>query len=183
MVDAEVRKLSGNTEDAVIANGYTEFDALAIGAHAGEIGVGILFNNGKDIKDIAASLEGVSNAILLGGTVVESEEVFTALKAKVETVNRISGKTRYATAVEIAKEFYADADTVIISNGIMTADALTGSALSAKYNAPMLVTPANVLDGSVKTYLTNNAPTNAYILGGTIAINANVKLAIDNLMK
>ena len=183
MVDAEVRKLSGNTEDAVIANGYTEFDALAIGAHAGEIGVGILFNNGKDIKDIEASLEGVSNAILLGGTVVESEEVFTALKAKVETVNRISGKTRYATAVEIAKEFYADADTVIISNGIMTADALTGSALSAKYNAPMLVTPANVLDGSVKTYLTNNAPTNAYILGGTIAINANVKLAIDNLMK
>ena len=52
MVDAKVRELSGVTDLAVIVNGSSMVDALAMGAPAGKMGVGFLLNDGKSLARI-----------------------------------------------------------------------------------------------------------------------------------
>ena len=181
-VDMAVREISGATiAEAVIANGRSVFDALSMGAAAGEMGVGILLNDGKSIDKIKAGLD-VQTVYLMGGTAVESQGVEDSLtKLGIEVV-RVKGKNRYETAVAIADRFYKDVDTVVVTNGLVPYDALTGAALSSKFNAPMLITKADALHPAVENYMTTVAPTNAYILGGSAAISLNVEMAIVNLL-
>ncbi len=183
MVDSRIRDYSGNIEDAVIANGYTMFDALAIGAPAGKMGVGVLFNDGKTITPIESALADVTNVYLLGGALSESEAVEDALIAKDIEVERVSGATRYSTAVAIAERFYKDVDRVIVANGTVPFDALTSVVLSAKYNAPLLLTPATTLSPETRDYILNLMPKMVYVLGGELAISEEVRLEIEALLK
>lgn len=181
-VDRKVRDISRVTDKAVIANGSTVFDALTMGAAAGKMGVGILLNDGKSNAMIEASLEGVKSAILLGGTKVETTAAEDDLKAKGITVERVAGATRYATAVAIANKFYADPTSVIVTNGLKPYDALSAAGLSNKYNAPLLITPADELNAETKAYIESVNPNKAYVLGGNLAITEAVRAEIELLL-
>lgn len=182
IVDLEVRKLSDVGNKAVIANGYTVFDALTAGAAAGEMGVGILFNDGKSVDMLQDALEGVTEAVVLGGELVENDTVVDALEAQGIAVERVFGSTRYATAVAIADKFYDNPENVIISNGVKPYDALAGTVLSSKYNAPMLITPAGELNNDTKMYIEKIHAKKAYVLGGTMAVSDSVRDAIEALL-
>lgn len=182
IVDLEVRKLSDVGHKAVIANGYTVFDALTAGAAAGKMGVGILFNDGKSVDMLSAALEDVTEAIVLGGNLVEKASVVDALKAQGIAVERVFGDTRYATAVAIADRFYVNPTKVVISNGEMPYDALSGTAVSSKYNAPMLITKSNSLNNETKMYIEKVKPSEIIVLGGEMAISNSVEDAIEDLL-
>lgn len=62
---------------------------------------------------------------------------------------RISGKNRYETAVELAKEF-GDFETLIITDGNNFADALSAAPLAGKEKAPILLTSGSYMTDSVK---------------------------------
>lgn len=182
LVDAKVRALSGVTDLAVVANGYSEFDALTMGAAAGKLGVGILLNNGTSVDMIADSLTAVDSVILLGGLLVEKASVEEALAAMDITVERVYGSNRYDTAVKIAERFYTDPLHVIVTSGVVPFDALTGAVLSNKHNAPMLITPAAELHPLVRTYLETTMPSDVFVLGGELAVSNAVVTAIENLI-
>lgn len=182
LVDAKVRELSGTTELAVIANGQAMVDALAMGTPAGKLGVGILLNNGEDVTRIEEALEGVTEAYVLGGTAVQSESVIAALDALEITSQRLAGVNRFATAAVIAEEFYTTPATVLIANGLTPADALSGIALSAKLEAPILLTRADVLNGTTAEYIEAVMPAEAIILGGPLAVSEDVQAAIEALL-
>ena len=183
LVDAKVREISRVYDKAVIANAYTVFDALSMGSSAGKMGVGILLNDGKSISHIESALSNVDSVVLLGGKLVEAKSVEDMLENKNIKVERIYGATRYETAAAIANRFYDNPSTVILSNGVKPYDALSGTSLATKYDAPLLLTSADMLNETTRDYLVANSPKTAYILGGELAIKESVKVEVENLLK
>lgn len=183
LVDAKVREISRVYDKAVIANAFTVFDALSMGSSAGKMGVGILLNDGKSISHIESALTNVDSVVLLGGDFVEAKSVEDALDSKNIKVERIFGATRYETAAAIANRFYDNSSTVILSNGVKPYDALSGTSLATKYDAPLLLTSADILNDATREYLVANSPNTAYVLGGVLAIKESVKVEVENLLK
>ncbi|MBN8210312.1 alpha amylase N-terminal ig-like domain-containing protein [Bacillus sp. NTK071] len=83
---------------------------------------------------------------------------------------RLFGDDRYATAVEISKEGWDQADTVVIARGDNFADALAGAPLAYKLDAPILLTREKGLEKSVKDEIKRLGAKKAIILGGTSAV-------------
>jgi arabinogalactan endo-1,4-beta-galactosidase/putative cell wall-binding protein len=95
---------------------------------------------------------------------------FTIMQKSQVNVNRLSGDNRIETSIEIAKQQYTTAkpDAVVLATANDFADALAGSGLAYKYNAPMLLVNKTVSDSEkVLDYITTNLSKdkNIYILG------------------
>ena len=97
----------------------------------------------------------------------------------VDAVQRLAGLNRIETSIAIAKEQYTDKapDAVVLATANNFADALAGSGLAYKYNAPLLLVNKTV-NGSknVLDYITTNLSKdkNIYILGGTGAVSKEI---------
>ncbi len=61
------------------------------------------------------------------------------------TAGRLAGANRYRTAIEISKDHFAKADTVVLATGRTFADGLAASGLAGVFNAPLLLTDATEL--------------------------------------
>ena len=100
-------------------------------------------------------------------------------------VRRISGSDRYMTCFYAANNFrnimgMEKFETVIIVSGKNYADALSGSYLACKKNAPILMTNGkNIQD--LFYYLVDTLESNGkiYILGGTAAVSAEVEQVLS----
>ena len=103
------------------------------------------------------------------------------------SVDRIAGSTRYGTSMAIAYKMMEKANvnklnSVIIASGTNFADALAGSYLAEKRNAPILMTNGkNKTD--IKNFISKNLAKGGsiYILGGTGAVSEDVKKALYGL--
>lgn len=89
--------------------------------------------------------------------------------------NRISGRNRISTAIEVSKKYYEKANTVIIARSDEYPDSLTASPLAKKLNAPILLTSKNELEEPVKAELKRLKATNIIIVGGVNSISTNVE--------
>ena len=89
--------------------------------------------------------------------------------------NRISGRNRIDTAIEVSKKYYEKANTVIIARSDEYPDSLTASPLAKKLNAPILLTSKNELEKTVKAELKRLKATNIIIVGGVNSISTNVE--------
>lgn len=89
--------------------------------------------------------------------------------------NRISGRNRISTAIEVSKKYYEKANTVIIARSDEYPDSLTASPLAKKLNAPILLTSKNELEEPVKAELKRLKATNIIIVGGVNSITTNVE--------
>ena len=90
-------------------------------------------------------------------------------------VNRLAGRNRFLTAVEISKASFETADTVVLAFGMNYADALAGVPLANKLNAPILLTYKDTLDSATLAELVRLKAKKVVILGGTGAINEKVE--------
>ncbi|MBU3143441.1 cell wall-binding repeat-containing protein [Clostridium sp. CF012] len=104
---------------------------------------------------------------------------FTIMQKLEVYVSRLSGDTRIETSIAIAKEQYTTTkpDAVVLATASGFADALVGSGLAYKYNAPLLLVNKTVSDSkSVLEYITTNLSKtkNIYILGGTGVISSEI---------
>ena len=96
------------------------------------------------------------------------------------TSERLYGKSRYDTSVAISKYGWKNhSEVVVIGRGDVAIDALTGSVLAKKYNAPLLLTPSNALQESVEQEIDRLQPKKIYILGGTGAVSENIKSTLE----
>ena len=99
-------------------------------------------------------------------------------------LTRLSGSTRYATAVAVSQQAYAASDSaaaVVLASGENFPDALTVSPLAYKLNGPLLLTQKNTLPSAVLTEIERVLPGGApvYIVGGTSAVSDTVKNAVE----
>lgn len=100
---------------------------------------------------------------------------------KPELPERIYGETRYETAVEISKQSFDKAETVVLSRGDDYPDALAGGPLAYKENAPILLTPTDDLHEATKNEIKRLEAKNVIILGGENAVSTNVKEDLEGM--
>ncbi|MEI2400774.1 cell wall-binding repeat-containing protein, partial [Paenibacillus phytohabitans] len=92
----------------------------------------------------------------------------------------LQGETRYDTSAAIANYGWSSAKTVVLGRGDNPVDALTGSVLAKKHDAPLLLVRTDKIDESVLKTLDKFRPSKIYILGGTSAISSNVENQLKN---
>ncbi|WP_347548439.1 alpha amylase N-terminal ig-like domain-containing protein [Pseudalkalibacillus hwajinpoensis] len=94
---------------------------------------------------------------------------------------RLFGDDRYATSVEISKQGWDKADTVVIARGDNFADALAGAPLAYKLDAPILLAKEKGLEKSVKDEIKRLGAKNVIILGGTKAVPKFISYQLEGL--
>lgn len=84
--------------------------------------------------------------------------------------DRLSGHDRFATAVEVSKAGFpnpSEVDTVVLAYAYGFADALSAAPLSAKLNAPLLLTEPDYLSDAARKEISRLKPSRVILAGGT----------------
>lgn len=128
-----VEKMGVN--NIAIATGRDFPDALSAGAYLSQKGMPLLLVDGSSAGNIPQKY----NVVYTFGGVNSIKKTFG---------KRISGKNRYETSMQIAKEF-GSFDTAVLASGRVFADALASTPLAKKLHAPILLTNGNDISNEV----------------------------------
>lgn len=100
-----------------------------------------------------------------------STSFMTGTNVKAASTNRISGPTRYDTAIAVATQGWTSCNTVILASGENFPDALCAGPLAHVYDAPILLTHHDTLDTNVEQKILALGAKNVIIVGGTGAVS------------
>lgn len=162
----------------------TSPDALSVASHAALNQVPILFTKVDTLPESVQKYlkdNNVKKVTIIGGRNAVSVEVEAKLSNLVGEVKRVSGPDRYATSVAIVNEYNLDPRNLFFARGEQFIDALPGSVLAAKMDAPLLLTKKDTLPDVVSDYINENihyVPSIHY-LGGTGAISESTRSKIE----
>nr|WP_283246014.1 cell wall-binding repeat-containing protein [Bacillus suaedae] len=98
-----------------------------------------------------------------------------------EVVSRLSGATRFETAVETSKAGWETASTVVLVNSNSYADALAGLPLAYKNDAPVLLTSTGSLNAATSAEITRLGAEKVIVLGGTAVVSEDVVSELEAL--
>ncbi|GGK71818.1 cell wall-binding repeat-containing protein [Ornithinimicrobium pekingense] len=171
-------EFSPGTPLAVVATGASFPDALAGAALAGGGGGPVVLTRGDSLSDSAKSALVAlrpRTIVVTGGPGAVSDSVLGAIQQAtgVRPV-RLAGGDRYATAAAVAGQFPSGVDVAYVTGGADFPDALSGSALAAAQDAPVLLTRQGSLPTSTRDALARLKPRRIVVLGGTGAVGAAV---------
>ena len=181
--------LSDGSADVVyVATGLGFADALAAGPAAATLNGPVLLVDGTNLlQAVADEIVRLTpdRIIVVGGTSVISDGVLTALDALQggDTVERISGPNRYATAVAISEDAFPDgAPRVYIATGLNFPDALAGAAAAGMHESPVLLVPGTSIPAVVSAEIVRLGANTIYILGGTAVVSSGVENDLKTLI-
>lgn len=172
------------TEGPVFLSTGTNFpDALAAGAAAGSEGGVVLLTRGEQLPNVVADhLEGFDGDVYaIGGPAAKAA-------SGLEDVMDVVGADRYATAVEVATEFFdghPEYDGFVLASGEKFPDALAGGASSGRNHDPVLLTKPDSLPEVTAEYLTRASEKKLLIgivLGGEAAVSDEVVVQTDKAL-
>ncbi|MFD3156891.1 DUF5050 domain-containing protein [Haloimpatiens sp. FM7330] len=133
-------------------------------------------------QEVNSYLQGknITNSYIVGGVGVIS----TAIRNSLKNVKRLSGMNRYETNIKVLKEFQNSLDltSMYAASGKNFPDALSGSTLAAKYNAPLVLMDTNLSEATSDYLKTQNTKT-LNVFGGTGAVSSNVENTLKSTMK
>lgn len=166
---------------AVLAYGENFPDALAVSSFAAYQEIPILLTPHDElpnaVQDSLAQLK-VKQTVIVGGTGVVSEKVASQVPQPI----RYAGQDRYETALEIVQNMGADLKQVYIATGENYPDALTGSALAARTNSPILLVNQNLPDKfSTPFEKQENRRRSIFILGGKGVVSEEIKTQLEEM--
>lgn len=168
----------------VIATAGDFPDALAASPRAAREGAPLLLTLTESLPsatiDVLGDL-GTTQAIIVGGTAAVSDDVEAELEALGITVARIAGDDRIETANEVSRAGWRQADTVYLATAGNYPDALAGAAAGGFDDAPLLLSATDEIPASVRDTITELAPTEIVLLGGTAALSATVETQAADL--
>ncbi len=172
------------TENGIaIASGENFPDALSIAPIAAKMGMPILLSSKSSLPSKVNKYlqdKNVPVSYIVGGVGVLSSDIKSSLK----NPKRLSGMDRYETNIRILKEFENSLDftSIFIASANNFPDALSGSVLASKYNAPIILTD-NTLSQVTSDFLKNQNCKTINILGGTGAVNTDVENNLKSITK
>ncbi|WP_027625863.1 cell wall-binding repeat-containing protein [Clostridium lundense] len=170
----------------VIANAYGFADALSVSSIAASKGYPIIMTSNSNLSNEAKNMIKTiapSEVYVIGGYASVGDNVINEIKTLVPSLEskkiiKLAGKTRYETSLNVCKYFNMDTDAAVIANGTNFPDALSGSALATKFNAPIILTNGQDIT-SQKEFLDGKSYKNIYLLGG----RGSVDFTIEYLLK
>jgi putative cell wall-binding protein len=120
---------------------------------------------------------------VIGGTGVISVQVENVLKSQGYSIKRIGGSDRYATSLLIAKELdkLVDVKTAFVAYGRGEPDALSIAAQAGLQKQPIILTDKSLVPADTLAWLKTEQVDNAYFIGGTSVISANIINEINKL--
>ncbi len=205
-IDTKISRLSGSdrvatalkisesgwkkAKNVVLAYAMNYPDALAGAPLAYALDAPILLTANKDTLEASVLAEldrlGAKNVYILGGTAAVNNKIASAIKAKGMSVERISGDSRYETAVAIAEKLVdvsgKKPKEIFVVSGVNFPDALAISSIAALKKCPILFAPATgSLDKATANFITGSKCKNVVLLGGTAAVSDGVKVGIKGL--
>ncbi|RXI44231.1 hypothetical protein DP145_11115 [Clostridium tetani] len=178
----EVAKEIGIENGIVVTNGLGFADALSMAPIAANKQMPIILtpanNLPKNIKDFI-NTNPYNKSYILGGSGVVSSTIQDGLKNS----KRLYGNSRYDTNAAILKEFAEEVnlDNIYVAAGSNYPDALSGSALAAKTNSPIVLV-SNKVEASVMSFIKNKHSNfnNINIIGGSgVVSDTTVKTVVD----
>ncbi|MDD7385354.1 MAG: cell wall-binding repeat-containing protein [Actinomycetaceae bacterium] len=167
-----VKQLNPRMNRIYLAEASEGVDALAAGSLT-DGPVLLVPRSGSLPTQTAAAIAAIkpSKVVALGNTGAVSNSILSQA-AKGRQQGRIGGSNRYATAIAIAKEQFAQGSTfVYLASGKNPVDAIAGGVLK---NGPILLVPnalGNKLDASVGAEIRRLGATTVMPLGGTKVIS------------
>ncbi len=84
------------------------------------------------------------------------------------------GQSRIDTSVAVSAAGWESSEHIVIARDDNPADALAGSGLAGKYDAPLIITPPTGLAGPVRDEVKRLGATTAFVLGGEAALSPQV---------
>jgi putative cell wall-binding protein len=173
---------AANASLVYVTTGENFPDALSAGpgvVKAGNKAAPVLLVKHNSIPDtVKAELERLhaQKVVVIGGSGAVSDTVKNDLDPySTDTVTRISGADRYATAVEVSKADFTSAGTVFLATGVNFPDALAAGPAAAKQAGPVLLVQQNCVPQGTKDEITRLNPTQIIIVGGTSAVGSGVQ--------
>lgn len=174
---AEINKQAGlsTSSTAIIANGQTVADALSASSIAANKNIPIYLSRNSSLpSDLPGT---VKKVIIFGGSAAVSNSLESSLKNKGITTERINGSTRYETSVNAAKWANLSGGVNLLARGTSTSsskedypDAVAAVGLGNKIKAPIVLTPPNSSNSTVKSFIGSKP---VYVLGGSAAVSDN----------
>lgn len=177
VIAEKLAELKGVPTELFLANGASFADALSVGPVAAAGGSPLLYvpSSGEldyTTGEFIASCN-TQNVVVLGGTGAVIEDVGHSLSTYgVVEFQRVSGKNRYATCLEIIKKYsdrFGSGYTLTLATGKAFPDALAGGAFAASIDAPLLLTDKNI-SADAKEWVSGQNFEQLYIFGGTAAV-------------
>lgn len=174
-------------ETVLLATGANFPDALAAGAAAARLGAVLLLTDPTHLPEVTeqaiAAME-PRRVLVLGGTTAVASAVLDHLhRLDVETVDRLAGPDRYATAVAAARVAFPEgAEVVHLATGEAFPDALTGAPAATRADGPVLLTHPDRLPAVVEEALRELAPSRVVVLGGAGAVSQAVLDRVATLL-
>lgn len=99
----------------------------------------------------------------------------------IKEIKRLSGPTRYETAVAISKEGWPNGSkTIILTRGDLFPDALAGAPLAYKYSAPIILVKPQLLEPAIAEEIKRLKVKEVIILGLQAAVSSNVITQLQN---
>ncbi|AYD39807.1 cell wall-binding protein [Clostridium fermenticellae] len=160
----------------VVLSGNDFPDGLSISAVAAAKGYPVIYSDLYDIpSESKETIKKInpSQIYIIGGNGVVSDyakdniKILTGLSD--DKIVRIGGSDRYETSINVAKYFKMDGDIITLASGKDFPDALAGSVLSAKLNAPLILLGDN--NKIQKDFVDTGKFTTQIIYGGTASIS------------
>lgn len=172
-----------NADTIVLGRGDVPADALAGSVLAKKLQAPLLLTKSTQLPeniDIEIDRLAPTKIYLLGGKAAISESVQDQLKNKGYSVSRISGDTRYGTAVSIANQVGVK-DELILATGMDSPDALSVAPYAGISQIPILLSKPTQLPNELITFVEQNDIDKVTIIGGEAAIGKNVETMLKNL--
>ncbi|RBP04735.1 cell wall-binding repeat-containing protein [Rossellomorea aquimaris] len=158
------------SKKAIVANGRNFPDALAVAPYAAKNGIPIVLTESNTLPSSTKKItDQKAETIIVGGKGVISAKV----ESKLPGTTRYGGIDRYETARNIIEGLPMEKERAYVATGTNFADALTGSVLAAKENAPILLVKKEAIPSPIKKLL--NSYDSFRILGGGNAVSSGVE--------
>lgn len=179
-----IMKKNPSVKSIILVDGRNYPDALAMSSVSAEKHMGILLTDGKNLSAEAKDIiKEMSNVIIVGGTNSVPKSIENDVKGMGKSVERISGYTRFDTAIAIANKFYPNAKKVVISNGYKYQDALSGAYIGAMEKAPTILVSKDSVPTNVSNTLRKYSLEQLIVLGGENSISNDLKNNLSNFIK
>ena len=115
-----------------------------------------------------------STIYISGGTGAVSSNIENSLRSITGNIVRFDGINRYETSLKIADYFTASTDTALVAYGYDFPDALSGSVLATKTNAPVILVPAKGDVSKQKAFVDKYNIKNIMAVGGEDVVSSQV---------
>lgn len=123
------------------------------------------------------------NVILIGGTGSLNNQIIQDLQGlNIPNITRIDGKDRYEVSANVASKL-PKSSTVIVSNGMAFADALSIAPFAAESGFPILLTAKDQLPAPIQKYIKDNTIQQSIIIGGEGSVSEKVKASLLNSVR